>query len=260
MQNNNCSNCKLKIHMFYIILIAVLLIISLFTQIGYENKDLASQLGFGATLSGIILSVIAIMITLIGETKSENTKDKLFSLSENLEGIVSRVEIAANGIEKIVTDNTKVKDQLSNINSTIENSFKFVNKEIAIDEENAKKDSGINFDSFKDVFIQSEKNIEYSLFKDMCITMLLIATKKNLGAISITYNEYTEAIMQLKLNISINNQLSAWNMSFIFNKAIWNPNNEFNDFLYEHCFSKYYNEVNALMQYANSIQESSSKQ
>ncbi|MFW2500423.1 hypothetical protein [Clostridium diolis] len=243
----------------WIVFILALLCIGSFSLFAYSNEALASLISFGGTLSGIILSVLAIIMTIVGETKSENTKDKLISLSENLEEIVSRVENATNGIESIVTDNMKVKDQLSDINNTIENSFKFVNKEIAIDKENTKKDSDINFDSFKDVFIQSEKNVEYSLFKDLCITMLFIATKKNLGVLSITYNEYIEAITQLKLNISINNQFAAWNMAFIFNKAIWNKDDEFNNFLNEHCFSKYYNEVNALRQYENNIKQSSSK-
>lgn len=243
----------------WIVFILSLLCIGSFSLFAYSNEALASLISFGGTLSGIILSVLAIIMTIVGETKSENTKDKLIGLSENLEKIVSRVENATNGIEKIVTDNMKVTDQLSNINNTIQNSFKYTNKEVAIGRTDTKSDLEVNLDSFKEVFIQAEKSVNYILFKDMCIAILFVITKKGLGSNNIPYNEYIDAIIQLKLNISLNNQLSAWNMALIFNKAIWDSNEEFNTFVYQHCFRKYNYEVNALTEYANSMKENFSK-
>ncbi len=91
---------KVKIHMVYCIFILVLLVIVLFTMIGHDNKELASQIAFGATLSGIILSILAIILTLIGETKSDNTKDNLLNISKNLENIVVDVQDVIKNLKK----------------------------------------------------------------------------------------------------------------------------------------------------------------
>lgn len=89
---------KLKIHMTYWIFILLILSVVMFTLRGHDSKSLSSEIAFGATLSGIILSVIAIIMTIIGESKSENTKDTLVNLSTELEQIVENIK---NATEKL---------------------------------------------------------------------------------------------------------------------------------------------------------------
>ncbi|MCC0707373.1 hypothetical protein [Clostridioides sp. ES-S-0190-01] len=103
---------KVKIHMGYCIFILVLLVVVLFTMIGHDNKELASQVAFGATLSGIILSILAIILTLIGETKSDNTKDNLLNISKKLEDIVGNVEGATNKLENISSKNEEFQSKI----------------------------------------------------------------------------------------------------------------------------------------------------
>ncbi|HBE9429590.1 TPA: hypothetical protein KOC08_001798 [Clostridioides difficile] len=99
---------KVKIHMGYCIFILVLLVVVLFTMIGHDNKELASQVAFGATLSGIILSILAIILTLIGETKSDNVKDTLLNISKELENVVDDVKEATESFERSKLDNDKI--------------------------------------------------------------------------------------------------------------------------------------------------------
>lgn len=103
------SKDKLKVHMFYIIVILILALVVVITDRGYDNKDLAQWIAFGATLSGIILSVLAIILTLIGETKSDNTKDSLLDTSKKLEDIVDNIENATLRLEEAKNENEKIR-------------------------------------------------------------------------------------------------------------------------------------------------------
>lgn len=92
---------KLKIHMGYWIFMLSVLSIGLFALRANGNENLSSEIAFGATLSGIILSVIAIIMTIVGETKSENTKDTLMNLSTDLEGLVEDIKDATKNLENV---------------------------------------------------------------------------------------------------------------------------------------------------------------
>lgn len=107
------SKDKLKVHMFYIIIILILALVVVITDRGYDNKDLSQWIAFGATLSGIILSVLAIILTLIGETKSDNTKDSLLDTSKKLEDIVDNIENATLRLEEAKNENEKIRSFFS---------------------------------------------------------------------------------------------------------------------------------------------------
>ncbi|MCC0718399.1 hypothetical protein [Clostridioides sp. ZZV14-6105] len=107
------SKDKLKVHMFYIIVILILALVVVITDRGYDNKDLSQWIAFGATLSGIILSVLAIILTLIGETKSDNTKDSLLNISKKLEDIVGDVEDATYKLENVSAMKDEIKEEIS---------------------------------------------------------------------------------------------------------------------------------------------------
>lgn len=101
---------KLKIHMGYWIFILSMLSITFFTLRAHSSKSLSSEIAFGATLSGIILSVIAIIMTIIGETKSENTKDTLVNISTDLEEIVESIKCATGKLEDVMIFKDNIKD------------------------------------------------------------------------------------------------------------------------------------------------------
>ncbi|APF23134.1 DUF948 domain-containing protein [Clostridium butyricum] len=142
---------KLFIHMFYWIIMLICLCICLFTVRGYNNTDLSNQFAFGATLSGIILSVLAIMMTLIGEMKSDNTKDTLERVSKqiqkitdqnltnvtaNLNNVTDRINISTKRLENLDAFEKNIKNVDNNVKELMENLFKG----------NPRKASGEDFD------------------------------------------------------------------------------------------------------------------
>lgn len=101
------------IHRNYCIGILILLSVALFTKVGVGNDKLDDIISFGATLTGLILSVIAIIMTIIGETKTDNTKDTLVRVSNNIKKIVDT------DLKKSSDTIIKTTDKLNNVNSVL---------------------------------------------------------------------------------------------------------------------------------------------
>lgn len=75
---------KLKLHMVYIIIISITVIAVFITTSCYWNIKFVDEVYFAGVISSIILSIIAIIMTISGEQKSNNTKNKLEDISDNL--------------------------------------------------------------------------------------------------------------------------------------------------------------------------------
>lgn len=69
-------------HFIYIIIILVMIILLVITHRGYQCENLVTVIGFGATLSSIILSVLAIFITFISNESNHKLREGLHGLSE----------------------------------------------------------------------------------------------------------------------------------------------------------------------------------
>ncbi|MGU8407142.1 hypothetical protein ACV3NF_03145 [Clostridium perfringens] len=208
---------KLNIHMFYWILILVLTIIVLFTTRAYSNESLAEQVAFGATLSGIILSVIAIIMTLIGETKSDNTKDKLVNLSDNLEGIVSRVEVATSKLKEATNASLDMKSKLDNLEVRLTKS----DLSISNGEDKNNDDEYITvFNNFCATLKTSEEFLEY-----YCLGIIL-ASKK--AGNNLSYFDLLRRFDELNIDCELVHN-SLWGVILVFSKAI--KNDEFSNYV-----------------------------
>lgn len=75
---------KLKLHIIYIIIISIAVIAIFITTSCYWNIKFVDEVSFAVAISSIILSIIAIIVTINGEQKSNNTKNKLENISDNL--------------------------------------------------------------------------------------------------------------------------------------------------------------------------------
>lgn len=111
---------KLKLHFIYCGIITFIIGICLFTVRNYSNSDMATQFSFGATLVGIVLSVIAIFMSIMGEKDISSTKDKLVSVSDELINITDKLNLSANSIESILP----IREDLEKGKKEVINMFK----------------------------------------------------------------------------------------------------------------------------------------
>lgn len=245
---------KMKLHIKYLIAIAIGIIGITIVAACFTNKVFVDQISFASTITSIILSVIAIIMTIVGENKSENTKDKLINLSENLESIVIKIEKTTDEFNNISVRNQKMESKIDNIGSVIENQYASISKDSAKGEDNsdtAKMDKQKN--SHIDVINEASENVNYEIFKNLCITILYIDARFKTEIQEITYQEYIDANKMIGMNISDNYQLIVWTMASIFLKAILNDS-QFVEHVYNISKNKYSSEVNKIEDFVKNKQ------
>lgn len=114
--NNDCYKAeikyqKTKIHVLYLIIIAVILmVLSLAIALGGDTA-LNGQLSFASTFTSIILSAVAIFMSISGERKTDSIRDQLVETVFKLENTTNQVQVSN---EKMQTD---LKESIINANN-----------------------------------------------------------------------------------------------------------------------------------------------
>ncbi|MGO0986704.1 hypothetical protein ACTPEW_12280 [Clostridioides difficile] len=236
------SKDKLKVHMFYIIVILILALVVVITDRGYDNKDLSQWIAFGATLSGIILSVLAIILTLIGETKSDNTKDSLLDTSKKLEDIVDNIENATLRLEEAKNENEKIRMLFSDKRLNIYDD--------KYSEENEDKILKID-DYYIDVFKNMIKRITQRTMIERSI-YILCYWQMNIYKFNVEKPLIANEILEV-LNLEMSSLLEKTDLSVVIASGIvtvFTPilqithENNFNKYIEEEVRSKYPKEKN----------------
>ncbi|AZV58353.1 hypothetical protein [Clostridium sp. AWRP] len=111
---------KLKLHIIYIIIISIVVIAIFITTSCYWNIKFVDEVSFAVALSSIILSIIAIIVTINGEQKSNNTKNKLENVSDNLVDVSretkSKFEDAFDNLADVSQEINAAANRLNQIN------------------------------------------------------------------------------------------------------------------------------------------------
>lgn len=99
---------KTKLHSRYLTIIAVGICVWQFAG-NSAGEQFVSQFSFASTITSIILSVLAIIMSITGEGKTEHIKDQLQETAKNID---------------------KTQRKIKEINGCIENNLKILNEEI----------------------------------------------------------------------------------------------------------------------------------
>lgn len=119
------KNEKLKLHIKYLLIIAVILAtIGISLALG-ENSEALGQISMASTVSSIILSAIAIFMSISGEHKLTYTHNKLLDTSDRLAEITINIE-EANSLLSATIDKKFFKiddifDRLEQIRHSVDN-------------------------------------------------------------------------------------------------------------------------------------------
>lgn len=104
------ENDRIKLHIRYICFIAIGIVVWLIATGTANNRQFSSWVSFAGTITSIILSVLAIIMSITGEGKTEHIKEQL--------------EIAAreikNSQDTVNSLNDSLKNNLINLNHEIE--------------------------------------------------------------------------------------------------------------------------------------------
>ena len=222
--NYKLKYSKLKIHMIYCLIIATIFIVGLVTIVGYNNDSLSNQVAFASTISGAILSVLAIIITIIGETKSDNTKDKLLNISDKLDNTVGTIDEAVKRIDNSTNNFNDLNKEIENKIEGLNISFKEVSGKISEYANNDQKlNSQLNVDN-------EEKNAKFNLellqtiklrfglyphiLKDIFLLLYYLKQKFQRITVPVTMLEVYDDYFKMTLDSSF--LASNWNVSLLF--------------------------------------------
>lgn len=101
------------LHYIYVILILLLILVSIIAYYHSDEHDLVAQVGFAASISSIILSVLAIIVTVV----SNGSMDKLAHGMYGLRNVPADVKKSTDDAIKKITDTTNSLNKASEENS-----------------------------------------------------------------------------------------------------------------------------------------------
>lgn len=130
MEQEYIKHEKLKLHIKYILGISISIIAIVIIASCYWNSKFVDEVSFAGTISSIILSVIAIIMTIVGEQKSDNTKNKLENVSDNLIEIKDDISKEVEKLMRLL-ENTN-NNMINLMENSIQDKFKNGEKDIPL--------------------------------------------------------------------------------------------------------------------------------
>ena len=113
------------LHMKYWIFILILVIIAIFSYYFSDDTNLTGMISFAASVASIILSILAIFMTILSNNsiggmlhKVRDLHDAVIPIPETLKGSISELKETTIGLRSI---NDEVKRSLSNLGTKLEN-------------------------------------------------------------------------------------------------------------------------------------------
>lgn len=101
---------RIKIHRNYVCCICVGIVVWLIATGTYADKEFTGLVSFASTITSIILSVIAIIMSITGESKTEMIKDQIEEATFRLD----------KAVDDISTANKEMKESLIDLQNKID--------------------------------------------------------------------------------------------------------------------------------------------
>ena len=148
---------KIKLHIKYICFIAVAIVTWLIATGTATDKEFTNLVSFAGTITSIILSVLAIIMSITGEEKSEAVRNRLEMTSKKIDAAVETIEKINDGTEENMSSIERTLDLL---NQKIEN----IDSHIMAYTKNNQNNDVVTENSFEKKTtwgVEREKKVEY---------------------------------------------------------------------------------------------------
>ncbi len=204
---------KNKLHIKYIIAIAIIICFGSIILATYNQKAFVEQISFAGTVTSIILSVLAIWMSISGERTLNDIKSKIVESTERLSVTTINVEHLNNNYEKMMDEQFK---ELKNFQTQLESLIghvDIVGKKVSIVQEKV-DNNYFKFDSVNNDILEEKQKL--ALFNNVynwifnnhpntlrifCIMVqtIILCIKQNRYY---TYEEVINALANCNVNIS----------------------------------------------------------
>lgn len=130
--------------LFYICIILGICIVVIFSFVFYDNQDAINLFSFASTLASIILSIVAIFISISGERAQELHRSQIAETAKKLENTRVKLE---NNIENL---NDKLDQIEAKIEKAVKNTDKLINYKYIKSEDLATENESYEESLFED--------------------------------------------------------------------------------------------------------------
>lgn len=113
-----------------IIVILAIMLVNLFAQQTCNNEIFVNQVSFASTISSIILSVIAIIMTVVSNDSISSLLHKVRDLHDNIKDIPSDIKKTSNDLNNSVEQLNSLEDKLNKIPEKLEQTQETINHSI----------------------------------------------------------------------------------------------------------------------------------
>lgn len=124
MSNNQSDGLKdnghIKIHFIYVVIILIAIIITIVTCRLSDNQQVTSIISFAGTVTSIILSVLAIFITVLSNDSMSGLMEKIRSLTDSIKPAEEHMKQASDKIENTISGLETVRGELKDASSKIQ--------------------------------------------------------------------------------------------------------------------------------------------
>ncbi len=178
---------KNKLHIKYIIAIAIIICFGSIILATYNQKAFVEQISFAGTVTSIILSVLAIWMSISGERTLNDIKSKIVESTERLSVTTINVEHLNNNYEKMMDEQFK---ELKNFQTQLESLIghvDIVGKKVSIVQEKV-DNNYFKFDS-----------VNNDILFCIMVQTIILCIKQNRYY---TYEEVINALANCNVNIS----------------------------------------------------------
>lgn len=205
------------------------------------EKKFVNEVSFASTISSIILSVIAIIMTIAGEQKTDNTKNKLVGVSDDLNKITGDIKDSTKNLKELKNLDEKLKkiDEIVTRVTNIEKITTENNKKAGITDKiepsnsiDIHKNESYNKMNYKNLY----KNLVYGAHNNYLLSGLYYIFQMIEKGNGIPVENFVK-LMSL-LGIDSNSAQYYWGMSMVFTShissisiAIFEEEKEFRDFI-----------------------------
>lgn len=119
-ENYTKNEVKIICYMFVVGMLIAIIVLLLVAHHLQDFKDFVEQFSFAATLSSIILSVLAIFISMSGEAKTQTIREKIEREADDIERATREIRQEINNLSKKFGDIAS-KIELNQKNITMDN-------------------------------------------------------------------------------------------------------------------------------------------
>ena len=121
----NVKNDNLKLHFIYVVVICFIICIGTIIIAAHNQESFVSQVSFAGTITSIVLSVIAIWMSISGERTTNDIRIKITESTERLSDTTKNVETLNKNYEKTMdtqlNELKNVQEQLAKVIFSINN-------------------------------------------------------------------------------------------------------------------------------------------